>query len=166
MATGRVAVEGTVIADSTGTRICHLVLESYPPRCGRGLALDGLDLAELPGARTASGVTFAGARIVGELDGSTLRVTAPPQPPRPPSEPHRPTRDLDAPERAALARRYEREVRPLVEGAGADELLEAHLDEQRGYIRVLVIDDRGPLARRLRRDHGDAVDVEGWVTHL
>lgn len=162
---GRVAVQGTVIANGRDVRICHLVLESYPPQCGRGLTVEGLDLSTLPEARSAGGVTFADARLVGELVGGTLRVTAPPEAPREPEDDDRPTRDLGEREQSELALRYEREILPLLE-EDDDEWLEAHLDERGGYIRVLVIDGRGALARRLGSAHGDVVDVEGWVTHL
>jgi hypothetical protein len=162
---GRVAVDGMVIADGDRVRICYSVMESYPPQCGGGIAVEGLDPDDLPDADTASGVTFGQARLVGELRDGTLHVDEAPGTAQPQTTDDPPTRELDQTARERLRERFTDEVHPILEeDTGA--WLDAYPDEAGGYIRVTVVDERGALAQRLRDTLGDDVDVHGWVTHL
>ncbi len=57
---GPVEVTGALVVTAAQIRLCAAVLESYPPQCGEpSVALDGLDLAAVPGTTTAGGVTWS-----------------------------------------------------------------------------------------------------------
>jgi hypothetical protein len=75
-----VTMDGTLIAPEGGVaRLCSVVMESYPPQCGEGVLVEGLDLADVPGVQRASGVTFGELRLTGVLRDGVLTVTAPPE---------------------------------------------------------------------------------------
>lgn len=56
---GVVIVEGGLLADGETVRLCSAFAESYPPQCGRpSIAVQGLDLAQIDGLETASGISW------------------------------------------------------------------------------------------------------------
>jgi hypothetical protein len=76
-----VTMEGTLIApQGEPARLCSTVLESYPPQCGEGVVVEGLDVADLPGVERVSGVTFGDLRLTGVMEGDVLLVTEPAEP--------------------------------------------------------------------------------------
>ncbi len=71
-------LEGTLIAvQGEPPRLCSVVMESYPPQCGEGVVVEGLDVAALEGVTRESGVTFGQLRLTGVLAGDVLTVTEP-----------------------------------------------------------------------------------------
>jgi hypothetical protein len=72
------SLEGTLIApQGEPPRLCTVVMESYPPQCGEGWVVEGLDVAALEGVTRESGVTFGQLRLTGVLEGDVLTVTEP-----------------------------------------------------------------------------------------
>jgi hypothetical protein len=67
-------VRGALIATGETIRLCSAILESYPPQCGGPfLVVKGLDLANLEGLTTASGVTWSDRQV--ELRGTVADGT-------------------------------------------------------------------------------------------
>ena len=58
-ATGTIAVQGFLVADGTGARLCEALAESYPPQCG-GASVPVMDYEEVVGVplQNAQGVTW------------------------------------------------------------------------------------------------------------
>jgi|GEM_PF-1593826 len=65
-----------------GPQLCMAVEESLPPQC-RGMAVIGLDWADIPWAETAGDTTWAEARLVGTFDGESFTLTRAPAEPEP-----------------------------------------------------------------------------------
>lgn len=60
-----IAVTGLLYAQGGVTKLCAMVLESYPPQCGgASVVLTGIDVAERPGAQTAEGVSWEEGAVV------------------------------------------------------------------------------------------------------
>ena len=75
----RVSVEGWVIAAADEpAMVCGVFLTSYPPQCGLGFEVRGLDLATLPTAESDQGVVWTNelVRVVGTLDTAEFILTA------------------------------------------------------------------------------------------
>jgi hypothetical protein len=58
-----VVVTGALFVDADGTvRLCDAIAESFPPQCGgERIAVEGLDLEDVPGLQEANGVRWAEA---------------------------------------------------------------------------------------------------------
>jgi hypothetical protein len=94
----RVELGGAVYADDRPMQLCDALAESYPPQCGHGIPLAGIEWEALPAVRRASGVTWTDTGVVlsGEMRGGTLHVdgigetrsvrAAPARPPSSPDE--------------------------------------------------------------------------------
>lgn len=80
-----VSAAGTVFSDGTDVWMCAGQDDSYPPGCGVDVRLEGVSVADLPGAITAATDPSVGdaawaeaIRVVGTYDGTTINVTEPP----------------------------------------------------------------------------------------
>ena len=69
-ATGTIAVQGFLVADETGARLCEVLAESYPPQCG-GASIPVLEYDEMVDVplQNAEGVTWTdeSLSLFGEL---------------------------------------------------------------------------------------------------
>jgi hypothetical protein len=76
--TGVIAVQGFVVSDANGTRICDALAESYPPQCGgASLLLSSLDTVD-PDALSSEGSvkwTDDAVTILGEISDGALIPT-------------------------------------------------------------------------------------------
>ena len=76
-AVGTIAVQGFVVLDAQGTRLCEALAESYPPQCGGAfLMLSGLETIDPDELQTAEGVTWSNepVTVLGEITDGTLSV--------------------------------------------------------------------------------------------
>lgn len=75
-ATGILAVQGFVVADDSGIRLCDLLAESLPPQCGgASIAVADLDAVDPDELKSSQGVTWTDfpVTIVGEIiDGALV----------------------------------------------------------------------------------------------
>jgi hypothetical protein len=70
-------VRGVLIASGRTVRLCHAILESYPPQCGGpSLVVRGLDLDTIGELTSANGVTWSDreVRLRGVVTDGTLSV--------------------------------------------------------------------------------------------
>jgi hypothetical protein len=74
----RVTAEVIHAHDEDTPRLCHAVMESYPPQCG-GWPVLGLDWSQLPpdAYEEAAGVRWGRFELTGTWDGERLTLTAP-----------------------------------------------------------------------------------------
>lgn len=75
-APGPVTVEGVVVWDESGARLCELLLESYPPQCGGvTVAIANPEAVDVP-LDEAQGVRWTPGPVTldGDLDGDTFVV--------------------------------------------------------------------------------------------
>jgi hypothetical protein len=70
---GPVVVRGFLLAQSgRPVFLCHELLESYPPQCGRtSLVVEGIDLKSIPGLQEAGGVLWSAQPV--EIEGTMRR---------------------------------------------------------------------------------------------
>ena len=77
-ATGVIAVQGFLVDDGTGARLCEALAESYPPQCGgASILVTGYeDVITVP-LGTEQGVTWTdeSVSLFGEVTGGTLVVS-------------------------------------------------------------------------------------------
>jgi hypothetical protein len=76
--TGVIAVQGFVISDANGMRLCEALAESYPPQCGgASIEIANLDAVDPDDLTTAQGVTWTdySVTILGEIIDGVLTPT-------------------------------------------------------------------------------------------
>lgn len=63
--------------------VCYAEMQSYPPQCGGGIPVQGVDVADLPSGlfERADGVTWGWTRLVGTFEEGALTLTRDPMPP-------------------------------------------------------------------------------------
>jgi len=78
-ATGTIAVQGFLVADASGARLCEALAESYPPQCG-GASIPVVNYEEVLSVPfgSAEGVTWTDVSVslLGEIIDGTLVVSA------------------------------------------------------------------------------------------
>lgn len=76
--TGVIAVQGFVVSDANGIRLCDALAESYPPQCGgASLMLDSLDAIDPDELSSEGDVSWTDqpVTVFGELVDETLATT-------------------------------------------------------------------------------------------
>ena len=76
---GPLLVNGYLVASGDEVRFCSALAESHPPQCGgSSLVVEGLDLDEMQGLSSASGVTWSDEQLqlLGSVEDGVLRIEA------------------------------------------------------------------------------------------
>ena len=75
--TGPLLVNGQLHVENGRVRLCEVLAESFPPRCGgRFLVVEGLDLMTIGGLTTEGSVTWSDqtVQVLGTVEGEVLTV--------------------------------------------------------------------------------------------
>jgi hypothetical protein len=76
---GPLLVNGFIVIRDGETRLCEVLLESFPPQCGgASLVVEGFDPSTVDGLNEESGVIWSGGpmQLLGTIDGDHLVVEA------------------------------------------------------------------------------------------
>ena len=76
---GPLLVNGFLVVQGDGARLCEALAESFPPQCGGdSLAVEGLDLDAFEGLSSEQDTRWSEApiQLLGEVEGSVLTVSA------------------------------------------------------------------------------------------
>ena len=72
-------VNGAIVATAQDTRLCDVLMESYPPQCGGPyLIVEGLDLATVDNLQEASGVSWTDFpfQLLGTVENGVITVNS------------------------------------------------------------------------------------------
>ncbi len=72
-------VNGAIVATAQDTRLCDVLMESYPPQCGGDyLIVEGLDLSTIENLQEASGVSWTDSpfQLLGTVENGVITVNS------------------------------------------------------------------------------------------
>ena len=72
-------VNGAIVATAQDTRLCDVLMESYPPQCGGPyLIVEGLDLSTIDNLQEASGVSWTDSpfQLLGTVENGVITVNS------------------------------------------------------------------------------------------
>ena len=152
-------VSGLLHVADGKANLCAVEMQSYPPQCGGGIPLAGMEtVALLPDLfESAGGVTWGYARLIGTYEDGSLTLTRDPLPPLPLETPPLITTEPNVAELAKIAAAIASENRSdvITVGAGdvvevltaldADNALQASFDSEFGPGAVVVTSWLQPL---------------------
>jgi len=156
-------VVGLLHVTDQAVNVCVLELQSYPPQCGGGVPVAGVDAETLPAGlfERHEGVIWGQARLVGTFDDGILTLTRDPMPPPVPNR--QPTVDppvqpTDAARLAATAEAIGTSGRAGILSVGTSG----------DVVEVLVpLETDGELQADFDTEYGDGtVVVESWLHPL
>jgi len=156
-------VVGLLHVTDQAVNVCVLELQSYPPQCGGGVPVAGVDAETLPASlfERHEGVIWGQARLVGTFDDGILTLTRDPMPPPVPNR--QPTVDppvqpTDAARLAATAEAIGTSGRAGILSVGTSG----------DVVEVLVpLETDGGLQADFDTEYGDGtVVVESWLHPL
>ena len=149
-------VSGLLHVADGKANVCAVELQSYPPQCGGGIPLAGMDTVALPPdlVESARGVKWGYARLIGTYEDGILTLTRDPLPPLPLETPPLITTEPNVEELAKIAEAIASENRSDVITVGAGDVVEV----------LTALDADGTLQASFDSEFGPgAVVVTSWL---